>query len=69
MKKTVSIEIEETITETRIVVPGDIHCPACGSVVSLRRTESDNFEFSSPRIETIVIKPEEVRHLDPTEEE
>ena len=62
MKRTVSIEIEESITETRIVVPGDIHCPACGAVVSMTRpgANASGPEWV-PWIETVLISPENTK--------
>jgi hypothetical protein len=68
MKKTVFIEIEETVTETRIVRPGKIYCPACGSLVSPPRTSPSELRLKPPRTETIFIKPENVKLLDPANE-
>ena len=62
MKRTVSIEIEESITETRIVVPGDIHCPACGAIVSLTRPYANASRPERvPWIETVLISPENTK--------
>jgi hypothetical protein len=60
MKKTVSIEIEETVT--RIVVPGDIHCPACGAIVSLSSLGKNASRLDrNPWIETVLLNPENTK--------
>jgi hypothetical protein len=68
MKKTVSIEIEETVTETRIVVPDEIHCPACGSVVSAGRTDLNRFGSVPLRVEMMLVKPEKANESAPDKE-
>jgi hypothetical protein len=65
MKRRVVIEIEETIIEARIVVPGNIHCPACGAIVSSRASAENIQQFKRlPLVETIAIKPESTKLLE-----
>jgi hypothetical protein len=65
MKRRVVFEIEETITETRIVVPGNIHCPACGAIVSSKPLGNEIQQVKRlPLVETIAIRPENTEILE-----
>jgi len=68
MKKKIFIEIEETVTEVRVVDARHMTCPACGEVITFRQQTTGQMLRSPARIETILIKPENVKALNPAKD-
>lgn len=65
MNKRLFIEIEENVTEVRVAHPLRMACPACGEIFSFPGPARALPAATSPRIETIVLKPVDDKVIDP----